>query len=72
MNYIKQLQAEVESAKREVEAIKTGLGQLRNYLHSSKFACGDRLDGYVATGDVLAHLRNAEDSGIQAREFIGQ
>jgi hypothetical protein len=68
VNYIRQLQAEGASAEREIGAIKDGLSELRRYLQSSKFHCGDRLDGYVNVGDVLAFLRNAEEAGIVARE----
>lgn len=68
MNYIQQLKSERESLQREIAAIKSGITDLRAYLQSPKFRCGDRLDGYVNTGDVLAYLRNAEDAGTLARE----
>ena len=68
MNYIRQLQAENSSIRRELEAVKEGLSDLRKYVHSPKFNCGDRLDHYINISDVLGYLRNAEDSGITARE----
>ena len=68
MNYIKQLKCDNQALSREVAAIKSGLNELRDYLHSPKFRCGDSLDSYVNLSDVLAYLRNAEDAGIVARE----
>ena len=68
MNYIERLRIENAGLRREVEAVKTGLNDLRAYLHSPKFRCGDRLDSYVNICDVLAYLRNAEDAGTMARE----
>ena len=68
MNYIKRLQADNAGLQREVEAIKDGLNDLRSYLDSSKFHCGDRLDNYVNIADVLAYLRKAEIAGILAGE----
>ena len=68
MNYIRQLQAQEAALQREIEALKNGFTDLRRYLQSEKFHCGDRLDGYVNVGDVLAYLRHAEDAGIVARE----
>ena len=68
MNYIERLRIENAGLRREVEAVKTGLDDLRAYLHSSKFRCGDRLDNYVNVADVLAYLRNAQDAGTLARE----
>lgn len=68
MNYISRLQSERDAAHRELAAVRAGLDSLRAYLASPKFRCGDRLDGYVNTGDVLAYLRNAEDAGLTARE----
>lgn len=68
MSYIRQLQADNAALHREIAAIKSGLNELRAYLHSPKFRCGDTLDSYVNLSDVLAYVRNAEDAGIQARE----
>ncbi len=49
---------------------KEGLSDLRAYLHSPKFNCGDRLDHYVNVSDVLAYLRNAEEAGLNAKENL--
>lgn len=68
MNYINQLQGERDGLQRQADTIADGLNDLRRYLQSDKFRCGDRLDGYVNTADVLAYLRNAEMAGIVARE----
>lgn len=68
MNYIHQLKSERAALEREIAAVKSGLNDLRAYVQSFKFCCGDRLDGYVNVADVLAYMRNAEDAGITARE----
>jgi hypothetical protein len=68
MNYILQLKDQAARAEAEVSALRAGLHDLRSYLMSPKFRCGDRLDGYINTGDVLAYVRNAETAGIDARE----
>ena len=67
MNYIHHVRSENEALQREIVAIKSGLNDLRRYLHSPKFCCGDSLDSYVNLSDVLAYLRNSEDAGILAR-----
>ena len=58
MNYIKRLEAEnrklVENAFNAGQAIL----ELRVYLESDKFQCGDNLDGYVHIKDVIARLNN--------------
>jgi hypothetical protein len=69
-NYIHRLRGEAKSLQSEVKALRQGLNDLRGYLHSHKFACGDRLDGYVHTGDVLEYLRNTESAGVEARENL--
>lgn len=68
MNFIRHLQSENQALSREVVAIKSGLNDLRAYLQSPKFRCGDPLDSYVNLADVLAYLRNAENAGTVARE----
>jgi len=68
MNYIKRLQLEAAAAKKELAAVKQGLDDLRSHLASSKFRCGDRLDGYVNISDIRAYLRNAEEAGTLAGE----
>jgi hypothetical protein len=56
MNYIHKLQGEVQEKDREVQAIRESLIDLRNYLLSGKFRCGNDLDGYVNVQDVLNRL----------------
>lgn len=68
MNFILALKAENRALARELAAVKDGLNALRGHLHSAKFAHGDRLDGYINTGDVLHWIRGAEQAGIVARE----
>jgi hypothetical protein len=56
MNYIHKLQKDNEGLKDEINIIKESLDDLRRYLNSSKFQCGDELDGYVNVKDVLDRL----------------
>lgn len=72
MNYIQQLRADKAALLREVSALRDGLNDLRAYMQSPKFRCGDRLDSYVNIADVLAYLRNAESAGSVARESEAQ
>lgn len=68
MNFIRQLQNDNAALERQIAAVRAGLDDLRRYLHSDKFRCGDALDSYVNISDVLAYLRNAEDAGLLAKE----
>jgi hypothetical protein len=68
MNYIHQLKADLDSARREIAALRSGLNDLHSYLHSPKFYCGDRLDGYVHVTDVLARMNATSSDAIVARE----
>jgi hypothetical protein len=56
MNYIHKLKKDNEGLKDEINIIKESLDDLRRYLNSSKFQCGDELDGYVNVKDVLDRL----------------
>lgn len=56
MNYIHKLQNEVKERDAELKAVREALGGLREYLLSGKFRCGDELDGYVSTQDILNRL----------------
>ena len=56
MNYILQLQKQIENQNQAILAFKNGIQDLRNYLNSPKFNCGDRLDGYVNIQDVFLRL----------------
>lgn len=53
MNYIHQLQRKVRNHEFSKEVAKENLAELRKYLLSEKFHCGDELDGYVNVKDVL-------------------
>jgi hypothetical protein len=55
MNYINKLQAIKQTHDEFVSELKT-------YLNSSKFSCGDELDGYVQINDILSRIRNLEYS----------
>jgi len=56
MNYIHKLQEEVQEKDQELKAVQDGLANLREYLLSGKFRCGDSLDGYVNVQDVLNRM----------------
>ena len=55
-NYIHQLQDQVKTLESEKEIIQSGLDELMRYMQSSKFHCGDELDGYVNISDVVSRL----------------
>lgn len=63
-NYIHRLQDEVEELTKAKRAARLALIDLEVYLTSSKFNCGDELDGYVSIHDVLHRLRAAQDELI--------
>lgn len=56
MNYIKRLEMENADKAATIDRIRTHLQALERYLCSSKFRCGDTLDGYVNIQDVLTRL----------------
>ena len=56
--YINTLQDDLASKTAELDSVKAKLKDLESYLTSSKFHCGDDLDGYVNTQDVLNRLRS--------------
>jgi hypothetical protein len=60
MNYIKQLQEQIAENTRLINEAAENINQLRRYLNSPKFHCGDELDGYVNTQDVLSRLDNVD------------
>lgn len=55
-NYIIQLQEMVETLSSQKRELQDGIKELKSYLQSSKFNCGDELDGYVNIQDVLNRL----------------
>mgnify|MGYP001574534752 CR=1 FL=1 len=67
MNYIHQLQAELNASIAATEAFKQSLNDFRQLLHSPKFtgmqADGERKD-WISTGDVLAMLWNIENNAL--------
>jgi hypothetical protein len=52
MNYIQSLQAQVQELENKNKMLKDGLKELQKYVSSSKFSCGDSLDGYVSVKDI--------------------
>jgi chromosome segregation ATPase len=54
--YINQLQDTVETLSSQKRELQEGIKELKSYLQSSKFNCGDELDGYVNIQDVLNRL----------------
>lgn len=66
MNHIKRLQADIARLTAERDALLTGLDDIRQYMHHPKFACGDRLDGYVNVSDVLLRIREAKHGALLA------
>jgi len=56
--YINTLQDTVTKVSAERDSYKAMVDDLQHYLTSSKFNCGDELDGYVNVNDVLRRLRN--------------
>lgn len=57
-NYIHKLQDENENLKAKLAKKEAMINELRRYLNSGKFHCGDELDGYVNVADVLHRLNN--------------
>ena len=71
MNYIKRLEA---SHSASLDAVSDALGEiisLRSYLTSSKFNCGNALDGYVNVNDVLARLVNVSNTLVEYSQDWG-
>lgn len=56
MNFIKKLQQDTTELRAKLEAEKEKKQELTTYLLSKKFRCGDTLDGYVNTQDVLNRI----------------
>jgi hypothetical protein len=63
MNYITRLQSENAALTAELEALRSGLTDLRSYLASDKFAT----DSTVQVADVFNRLRDAENAATDAR-----
>ena len=62
MNYIKALKSDVQNLKRSQARTDTAIHYLERYLNSSKFSCGDELDGYVNVEDVKRHIIIIKDA----------
>ena len=60
MNYIKRLESYVRTHQESKDNAEREINDLRTYLLSSKFRCGDELDGYVNIQDVLNRLETIE------------
>jgi hypothetical protein len=59
MNYISKLQQQVSEDKATMADAAAQLRDVIAYLSSSKFRCGDELDGYVNINDLLPRLQQA-------------
>lgn len=57
MNYIKKLEREGRVKDYQMNEMKTRIQELREYIHSDKFNCGDELDGYVSIKDIEARIQ---------------
>ena len=64
MNYIKKLELDNKNLVENINQIRQEIDLLRSYLNSSKFNCGDSLDGYVNVKDVLNRLSYAIVEGV--------
>ncbi|MBU6430577.1 MAG: hypothetical protein KGR26_16280 [Cyanobacteria bacterium REEB65] len=53
---VHQQEAVVTEKDQELAALREQIADLRRYLESGKFQCGDPIDGYVHVKDVLARL----------------
>lgn len=58
MKRIDQLEKENNELKAKLADTKSKIDELTAYLSSKKFHCGNSLDGYVNTQDVLDQLRD--------------
>lgn len=56
MNYIKQLEIDNKALLASIDLINQQINDLRIYLNSEKFRCGNELDSYVNVSDVLLRL----------------
>ena len=56
-NYILDMQETVVNLSCQRREYKEVVDDLRAYLQSDKFNCGNELDGYVSVQDVLNRLR---------------
>ena len=61
-NYIQTLQDEIARKDGAIVAGLDGIDWLLTYLASSKFRCGDRLEGYVNVNDVAVAARDIRAS----------
>jgi hypothetical protein len=66
MNYIRRLQRDKAALEDNLKAVENSLKDLEAYVTSKKFNCGDRLDGYVSTDDVVLRVREALRKGQSA------
>lgn len=73
MNYIHQLQGELNAALAQVESFKLSLDQLRSFLHSPKFigtdSNGERKD-WISTSDLIRLLWDMENTAYAKWEEV--
>ena len=60
------LAAQIIAKDAELQELRDGMESLISYLRSSKFHCGDSLDGYVQINDVITSLRQTRSNSFDA------
>jgi len=55
-NHIKRQTHNAKLGEDTVYELRKQIKDLQRHLLSSKFSCGDALDGYISTKDVLARM----------------
>lgn len=70
MNYIHQLQKDKAGLQAQVFELEEALRNLKAYVLSSKFRCGDKLDYYVSTHDITARVDETLRRGDEARREV--
>jgi len=55
--HITNLQDQLQQLRAEKDSVSETIFELKIYLQSDKFNCGDDLDGYVNINDVLNRLK---------------
>lgn len=73
MNYIQQLQGELNAALAQIDSFKGSLTNLRTFLHSPKFtgteSNGERKD-WIATSDLIRLLWDMENNAYAKWEEV--
>lgn len=56
-----ELEILVNELKQDKDNCDNNLLEIVSYLNSSKFRCGDELDGYVNINDILSRIQLVRD-----------